>query len=126
MDAVPRISRAQSLDVLSLDGQHRRLPRGDRGGAHLRPVLHRPGDRGRQGAAGEGAGRRRRRRRAGRDRRRAAASGAIVRATDVRPEVAEQVRSLGGDYVAVPAGEQRSAPTATRGRWARTSTAGPR
>ncbi len=31
--------------------------------------------------------------------------GAIVRATDVRPEVAEQVRSLGGDYVAVPAGE---------------------
>jgi NAD(P) transhydrogenase subunit alpha len=36
----------------------------------------------------------------------ASSLGAIVRATDVRPEVAEQVRSLGGDYVAVPAGEQ--------------------
>ena len=35
----------------------------------------------------------------------ASSMGAIVRATDVRPEVAEQVRSLGGDYVAVPAGE---------------------
>ena len=52
-----------------LDGQHRRLPGGDRGRARLRPLLHRPGDRGRQGAAGEGAGRRRRRGRAGRDRR---------------------------------------------------------
>jgi NAD(P) transhydrogenase subunit alpha len=36
----------------------------------------------------------------------ASSLGAIVRATDVRPEVAEQVRSLGGEYVAVPAGEQ--------------------
>jgi len=35
----------------------------------------------------------------------ASSLGAIVRATDVRPEVAEQVRSLGGEYVAVPAGE---------------------
>ena len=58
MDAVPRISRAQSLDVLQLDGQHRRLPRGGRGRARVRPVLHRPGDRGGQGAAGQGAGRR--------------------------------------------------------------------
>jgi NAD(P) transhydrogenase subunit alpha len=32
----------------------------------------------------------------------ASSLGAIVRATDVRPEVAEQVRSLGGEYVAVP------------------------
>jgi NAD(P) transhydrogenase alpha subunit len=36
----------------------------------------------------------------------ASSLGAIVRATDVRPEVAEQIRSLGGEYVAVPAGEQ--------------------
>jgi NAD(P) transhydrogenase subunit alpha len=36
----------------------------------------------------------------------ASSLGAIVRATDVRPEVAEQVRSLGGEYVAVPAGDQ--------------------
>ena len=57
-----------------LDGQHRRLPRGHRGRARVRPVLHRPGHRGRQGAAGQGAGGRRRRGRAGRDRRRVAAS----------------------------------------------------
>ena len=52
-----------------LDGQHRRLPRRDRGRARVRPVLHRPGDRRRQGAAGEGARRGRGRRRPGRHRR---------------------------------------------------------
>jgi NAD(P) transhydrogenase subunit alpha len=36
----------------------------------------------------------------------ASSLGAIVRATDVRPEVAEQVRSMGGEYVAVPAAEE--------------------
>jgi len=35
----------------------------------------------------------------------ASSLGAIVRATDVRPEVAEQVRSMGGEYVEVPAGD---------------------
>ena len=69
MDAVPRISRAQPLDVLSSMANI----------AGYRAVIeavhvfgrfsHRPGDRGRQGAAGEGARRRRRRGRAGRDRR---------------------------------------------------------
>ena len=53
-----------------LHGQHRRLPRRDRGRQPLRPLLHRPGHRRRQGAAGQGAGGRRRRRRAGRDRHR--------------------------------------------------------
>jgi NAD(P) transhydrogenase alpha subunit len=33
----------------------------------------------------------------------ASSLGAIVRATDVRPEVADQIRSMGGEYVAVPA-----------------------
>jgi len=37
-----------------LDGQHRRLPRGHRGGERLRPVLHGTDHRGGQGAAGEG------------------------------------------------------------------------
>ena len=40
-----------------LDGQHRGLPRGGRGGPCLRPVLHRSSDRGGQGPAGESAGR---------------------------------------------------------------------
>ena len=35
----------------------------------------------------------------------ASSLGAIVRATDPRPEVAEQVRSLGGEYLPVPAAE---------------------
>jgi NAD(P) transhydrogenase subunit alpha len=34
-----------------------------------------------------------------------AALGAIVRATDPRPEVADQVRSLGGEYLSVEADE---------------------
>src|ERR671920_328369 len=41
----------------------------------------------------------------------ASSLGAIVRATDVRPEGAEQVRSLGGEYVAVPAAEQQVSTT---------------
>ena len=39
MDTVPRITRAQKMDALSRDGEHRRLPRRDRGGAPLRPLL---------------------------------------------------------------------------------------
>ena len=52
-----------------VDGQHRRLSRGDRSRQLLRPFLHRTDDRGRTRAAGEGAGHRRRRRRAGGHRR---------------------------------------------------------
>ena len=51
-----------------VDGQYRRLPRGDRGGQQFRPLLHRPGDGRRQGAARQGAGGRRRRGRSCRDR----------------------------------------------------------
>ena len=99
MDMVPRISRAQKMDALSLDGEHRRLPRGDRGRQQLRPLLHRPGHRRRQGAARQGAGDRRRRRR---PRRRSAPRvglGAIVRAFDVRPEVAEQIEIMGAEFL---------------------------
>ena len=53
-----------------VDGQHRRVPGRRRVRARLRPVLHRSGDRGGQGAAGQGARRRRGRGRAGRHRRR--------------------------------------------------------
>ena len=42
-----------------VNGQHRRLPRGHRGGQQLRALLHRTGHRRRQGAAREGARRRR-------------------------------------------------------------------
>ena len=53
-----------------LHGRHHRLSRRDRGGARLRPLLHRPDHRRRQDAAGQGLHRRRRRRRPGGDRHR--------------------------------------------------------
>ena len=105
MDAVPRISRAQSLDVLSsmaniagyravVEAAHTfgRFFTGQVTAAgKVPPAKVLVAGAGVAGLAAIGA---------------ASSLGAIVRATDVRPEVAEQVRSLGGEYVAVPAGEQ--------------------
>jgi NAD(P) transhydrogenase alpha subunit len=106
MDAVPRISRAQSLDVLSsmaniagyravIEAAHAfgRFFTGQVTAAgKVPPAKVLVAGAGVAGLAAIGA---------------ASSLGAIVRATDVRPEVAEQVRSLGGEYVAVPAGEQQ-------------------
>ncbi|MGK5112433.1 Re/Si-specific NAD(P)(+) transhydrogenase subunit alpha [Geodermatophilus sp. CPCC 205506] len=105
MDAVPRISRAQSLDVLSsmaniagyravIEAAHTfgRFFTGQVTAAgKVPPAKVLVAGAGVAGLAAIGA---------------ASSLGAIVRATDVRPEVAEQVRSLGGEYIAVPAGEQ--------------------
>src|SRR3712207_1723833 len=102
MDAVPRISRAQSLDVLSsmanIAGYRAVI---EAAHAFGRPVT------GQVTAAGKvppatvlvvGAGV------AGLAAIGAASSlGAVVRATGVRPEVAEQIASMGGEYVGVPA-----------------------
>ena len=104
MDAVPRISRAQSMDVLSsmaniagyravIEAAHvfARFFTGQVTAAgKVPPAKVLVVGAGVAGLAAIGA---------------ASSLGAIVRATDVRPEVAEQVRSLGGEYVAVPAGE---------------------
>jgi len=105
MDAVPRISRAQSLDVLSsmanIAGYRAVIEAAHHFGRFFTGQVTAAGKvppakvlvvgAGVAGLAAIGA---------------ASSLGAIVRATDVRPEVAEQVRSLGGEYVAVPAGEQ--------------------
>jgi NAD(P) transhydrogenase alpha subunit len=105
MDAVPRISRAQSLDVLSsmanIAGYRAVIEAAHTFGRFFTGQVTAAGKvppakvlvvgAGVAGLAAIGT---------------ASSLGAIVRATDVRPEVAEQVRSLGGDYVAVPAGEQ--------------------
>jgi NAD(P) transhydrogenase alpha subunit len=110
MDAVPRISRAQSLDVLSsmaniagyravVEAAHTfgRFFTGQVTAAgKVPPAKVLVAGAGVAGLAAIGA---------------ASSLGAIVRATDVRPEVAEQVRSLGGDYVAVPAAEQQVSTT---------------
>jgi len=108
MDAVPRISRAQSLDVLSsmanIGGYRAVIEAAHRFGRFFTGQVTAAGKvppakvfvvgAGVAGLAAIGA---------------AGNLGAIVRASDVRPEVAEQVRSLGGEYVAVPAaGEQVS------------------
>ncbi|WP_183095807.1 Re/Si-specific NAD(P)(+) transhydrogenase subunit alpha [Nocardioides stalactiti] len=100
MDAVPRISRAQSMDVLSsmanvagyravVEAAHEfgRMFTGQVTAAGKMPparVFVIGG--GVAGLAAIGA---------------AAAMGAVVRAFDVRPEVAEQVESLGGTFVEV-------------------------
>src|SRR3712207_3904059 len=104
MDAVPRISRAQSLDVLSsmaniagyravIEAAHAfgRFFTGQVTAAgKVPPATVFVAGAGVAGLAAIGT---------------ASSLGAIVRATDVRPEVAEQVRSLGGEYVGVPADE---------------------
>ncbi|WP_045743713.1 Re/Si-specific NAD(P)(+) transhydrogenase subunit alpha [Actinoplanes rectilineatus] len=102
MDAVPRISRAQSLDVLSsmaniagyravVEAAHAfgRFFTGQVTAAgKVPPAKVLVAGAGVAGLAAIGA---------------AGSLGAIVRATDPRPEVADQVRSLGGEYLAVEA-----------------------
>jgi NAD(P) transhydrogenase subunit alpha len=105
LDAVPRISRAQSMDVLSsmanlagyravIESAHEfgRLFTGQVTAAgKVPPAKVLVAGAGVAGLAAIGA---------------ASSMGAIVRATDPRPEVADQVRSIGGDYVAVEVEEK--------------------
>ncbi len=106
MDAVPRISRAQSLDVLSsmaniagyravVEAAHEfgRFFTGQVTAAgKVPPAKVLVAGAGVAGLAAIGA---------------ASSLGAIVRATDPRPEVADQVRSLGGEYLPVVVPEQQ-------------------
>ncbi|MDO8211058.1 Re/Si-specific NAD(P)(+) transhydrogenase subunit alpha [Conexibacter sp. CPCC 206217] len=100
MDAVPRISRAQSLDVLSsmaniagyravIEAAHvfgRFFTGQVTAAGKVPPAKVLIAGAGVAGLAAIGA---------------ANSLGAIVRATDPRPEVADQVRSLGGEFLAV-------------------------
>lgn len=109
LDAVPRISRAQSFDVLSsmaniagyravIEAAHEfgRFFTGQVTAAgKVPPAKVLVAGAGVAGLAAIGA---------------AGSLGAIVRATDPRPEVADQVRSLGGDYLAVAEAEPDDAP----------------
>ncbi|MDO5746662.1 MAG: Re/Si-specific NAD(P)(+) transhydrogenase subunit alpha [Actinomycetaceae bacterium] len=107
MDAVPRISRAQSMDVLSsmanlagnraiIEAAHSygRLFTGQVTAAGKMPPanIYVIGA-GVAGLAAIGT---------------ANSMGAQVRATDVRPEVAEQVESMGAEFVAIPVATQKS------------------
>ena len=109
MDAVPRISRAQSLDVLSsmanIAGYRAVIEAANKFGRFFTGQVTAAGKvppakvlvvgAGVAGLAAIGA---------------AGSMGAIVRATDPRPEVADQVKSLGGEYLYVdPAAAEVSA-----------------
>ncbi|MCW4354023.1 Re/Si-specific NAD(P)(+) transhydrogenase subunit alpha [Hoyosella sp. YIM 151337] len=100
MDAVPRISRAQSLDVLSsmanIAGYRAVVEAAHEFGRFFTGQVTAAGKvpparvlvvgAGVAGLAAIGA---------------AGSMGAVVRATDPRPEVADQVASLGGEYLAI-------------------------
>jgi NAD(P) transhydrogenase subunit alpha len=104
MDAVPRISRAQSLDVLSsmaniagyravIEAAHvfgRFFTGQVTAAGKVPPAKVLVAGAGVAGLAAIGA---------------ASSLGAIVYATDPRPEVADQVKSLGGEYLAVQSAE---------------------
>ncbi|NUR97805.1 MAG: Re/Si-specific NAD(P)(+) transhydrogenase subunit alpha [Kribbellaceae bacterium] len=104
MDAVPRISRAQSLDVLSsmaniagyravVEAAHvfgRFFTGQVTAAGKVPPAKVLVVGAGVAGLAAIGAAR---------------SLGAIVRATDPRPEVADQVRSLGGEYLPIASEE---------------------
>ena len=104
MDAVPRISRAQSLDVLSsmanIAGYRAVIEAAHVFGRFFTGQVTAAGKvppanvlvvgAGVAGLAAIGA---------------AGSLGAVVRATDPRPEVADQVRSLGGEYLSVEAAD---------------------
>ncbi|MFD7732561.1 Re/Si-specific NAD(P)(+) transhydrogenase subunit alpha, partial [Kitasatospora phosalacinea] len=107
LDAVPRISRAQSMDVLSsmaniagyravIEAAHAfgRFFTGQVTAAgKVPPAKVLVAGAGVAGLAAIGA---------------ASSLGAIVRATDPRPEVADQVKSLGGEYLAVEVVQEAS------------------
>ncbi len=110
VDAVPRISRAQSMDVLSssanIAGYRAVVEAANSFGRFFTGQITAAGKvspakvlvagTGVAGLAAIGA---------------ASSMGAIVRATDPRPEVAEQVSSIGGTYLPVVVAEQAEAST---------------
>ena len=110
MDAVPRISRAQSLDVLSsmanIAGYRAVVEAAHQFGRFFTGQVTAAGKvppakvlvvgAGVAGLAAVGA---------------AGSLGAIVRATDPRPEVADQVKSLGGEYLSIKSPEVEMSAT---------------
>ena len=107
LDAVPRISRAQSMDVLSsmaniagyravIEAAHvfgRFFTGQVTAAGKVPPAKVLVAGAGVAGLAAIGA---------------ASSLGAIVRATDPRPEVADQVKSLGGEYLPVNVVQEQS------------------
>ena len=110
MDAVPRISRAQSLDVLSsmanIAGYRAVIESANEFGSLFTGQVTAAG----KGAAGKGPRGGRRSRRPRRDRY-GQQSGRIVRSFDARSEVAEQVESMGAEFLRIDV--EDTGPSAT-------------
>ena len=122
MELVPRISRAQSMDALTSQALVVGLPVRAGGGDAAAAVLPAVHDRGRHGAAGQGAGAGRRGGRAAGDRdRQAARCGrrGVRRAAGVGRRGAVD----GCDVRRRWTSSRSRAPAATRARWARTGPA---
>ena len=125
MELIPRITRAQSMDVLSsmatIAGYKAVLLAADR----LAQDVSDADDRRRHAHAGQGVRDRRRRRRACRRSPRRKRLGAVVQAYDVRPAVKEQIESLGAKFVEMPldTGGRRRARAATPSSSTKSSTA---
>ena len=117
MDAVPRISRAQSLDVLSsmanIAGYRAVIEAANKFGRFFTGQVTAAGKvppakvlivgAGVAGLAAVGA---------------AGSLGAIVRATDPRPEVADPIKSLGGEYLSIESPEAEVSATGYAEEWA--------
>ena len=115
LDAVPRISRAQSMDVLSsmsnISGYRAVVEAANEFGRFFTGQVTAAGKvppakvlvagAGVAGLAAIGA---------------ASSLGAIVRATDPRPEVADQVKSIGGEYLEVIVAEEQKEVSSRRVR----------
>ncbi len=118
MDAIPRITRAQSMDTLSsqatvggykaviiaADRLPKFFPRLTTAAGTIRPAKGIIMGAGVAGLMAIGTARR---------------LGAVVEATDVRPVVKEQVQSLGGTFIEVEMTEEEKAKAETAGGYAR-------
>ena len=105
MEAIPRISRAQSMDALSSQSNVAGYKAVLVAATEHRPLLPDADDRGGHDPAGEGARAGRRASRGCRRSRPRGASGAVVTGYDVRSAVAEQVQSLGATFLELEAGK---------------------
>ena len=118
MDAIPRITRAQSMDTLSSQATvggykaviiaaerlHKFFPLLTTAAGTIRPARGIVMGAGVAGLMAIGTARR---------------LGAVVEATDVRPVVKEQVESLGGTFIEVEMTEEEKAQAQTAGGYAR-------
>ena len=118
LEAVPRITRAQAMDVLSSQANIAGYKAVLIAANEYRPIHADADDGCGDGQSGPRARSWRRRRRLAGHRNRPRL-GAVVEAFDVRPAVKEQVESLGAKFVEVPVSDDETGRAETAGGYAR-------